>query len=349
MTTPEFNFARAEDKNVTSPAMMARLATVYREKAKKRGAGATALRAIDDHFRIADANIRRVERTRLAAEPRHVAALQDLAERAYRRPLASAERDAIAAFYRTLRDKDGLSHEDAVRDTLVSVLMSPNFCYRIDLPGAGPAIQPLSDIDLASRLSYFLWSSMPDRELLAHAAAGNLHKPDVLASQARRMARDPRIRGLATEFGGNWLDFRRFEEHNSVDRERFPAFNDELRQAMFEEPVRFFVDLVQNDRPVTEFIDAKYTFVNRALARHYNMPEPAAGASGDGWVRAEDAQAQGRGGLLPMAVFLTKNSPGLRTSPVKRGYWVVRRLLGENIPAPPSQCPRAPQRRGEAR
>ena len=181
---------------------------------------------------------------------------------------------------------------------------------------------------------------MPDDELLAHAAAGDLHEPEVLAAQARRMLRDDRVRGLATEFGGNWLDFRRFEEHNSVDRGRFPAFNDELRRSMFEEPIRFFVDLVRSDRPVLEFLDGKHTFVNPVLARHYGMPVPRGRARRVGAGRRRDPLR--RGGLLPMAVFLTKNSPGLRTSPVKRGYWVVRRLLGENIPAPPPNVPDLP-------
>ena len=307
---------------------------------RRSAPGATALQAIDDYFRIASANVRRVETTRAAAEPRHLEDLQDFAERAYRRPLTGAERDGIAAFYRRLRDRDGLGHEDAVRDTLVSILLSPHFCYRVDLPGEGTGIQPLSDHDLASRLSYFLWSSLPDEELLAHAAAGDLHRPDVLTSQARRMLRDDRVRGLATEFGGNWLDFRRFEEHNSVDRTRFPSFNDALRQAMFEEPIRFFIDLVRNDRDVNELIDAKYTFVNPVLAAHYRMPVPE--VNPDGWARVDDARPYGRGGLLPMAVFLTRNSPGLRTSPVKRGYWVVRRLLGENIPPPPPNVPALP-------
>ena len=201
--------------------MIKRLAEVYLAKARKNRASETALQAIKDHFEIISASIRRVEQGRLAAEPSHVEALQAFAERAYRRPLSQAERDGVAAFYRSLRETDGLSHEDAVRDTIVSVLMSPHFCYRVDLPGAGAGIRPLSDYALASRLSYFLWSSMPDDELLARAAAGDLHRPEVLVAEARRMLRDDRVRGLATEFGGNWLDFRRFEEHNSVDRARF--------------------------------------------------------------------------------------------------------------------------------
>jgi hypothetical protein len=270
-----------------------------------------------------------------------------------------------------------LGHEEAIRDTVVSVLMSPSFCYRIDLAemagrnfrpippslrsGEGarslsehrPAtaatseamvvkwkVHPLSDYDLAARLSYFLWSSMPDEELLARAAAGNLHRPDVLVRQARRLMQDDRVRGLATEFGGNWLDFRRFEEHNAVDRERFKTFNNELRQAMFEEPIRFFIDLIRQDRPVLDFLYADYTFVTPILARHYGMT--GLEVRSNGWVRVDDAHRYERGGLLPMSVFLTRNAPGLRTSPVKRGYWVVRRLLGERIPPPPPHVPELP-------
>ncbi len=338
---PAFDFVRAEDKDAASEAKMGRFAEAYLAKARRMRASDTAIRAIEDQFRIIAESIRRVEADRIESEPRHVEALQKFAERAYRRPLSEEERRGVAEFYRALREEDGLSHEDAVRDTVASILMSPYFCYRVDLPGGGPGIRPLSDYDLAGRLSYFLWASMPDEELLSRAAAGDLHEPEVLVAQARRMLRDDRVRGLATEFGGNWLDFRRFEEHNSVDRGRFPAFDDGLRRSMFEEPVRFFVDLVQNDGPATDFVEGRHTFVDAALARHYGMPLPD-DAGPDGWARVDDATRYGRGGLLPMAVFLTKNSPGLRTSPVKRGYWVVRRLLGENIPPPPPDVPDLP-------
>jgi hypothetical protein len=340
MYEAEFDFARSEDRDVTSEAKMTRLAKVYLAKARKQGASAEALGAIETYFAGIAADIRRVERARLAAEPSHLKALVRFAERAYRRPLSAAERDGLLAFYHTARQRDGLGHEEALRDTLVTVLLSPHFCYRIDLPGPGTAARPLSDYALASRLSYFLWSSMPDEELLAHAAAGDLHRPEVLKAQARRLLRDPRVRGLATEFGGNWLDFRRFEEHNSVDRERFPAFTNELRQAMFEEPVRYLVDVAQRDRSVLDLLYGGDTFVNRPLARHYGMPEPK---GPDEWAHVVDAGRYGRGGLLPMAVFLTRNAPGLRTSPVKRGYWVVRRLLGEHIPPPPPTVPELPK------
>jgi hypothetical protein len=188
---------------------------------------------------------------RLDAEPRHLDAVLRFAARAYRRPLTQDERDGLLAYYRSIRKQDGLSHEDAVRDLIVSVLISPKFCYRLDLLGATTPIatspqrtsntqqapyEPLSGYALASRLSYFLWASMPDDELLSTAAT--LHKKDVLIAQARRMLKDPKARGLALEFGGNWLDFRRFQQHNAVDRERFPGFTNELREAMFQEPVR---------------------------------------------------------------------------------------------------------------
>jgi hypothetical protein len=301
-----------------------------------------ALEVVRDYFERMNANVRALEHARGAAEPSHLDALLAFAERAYRRPMTKPERDDVLAFYRSLREQH-LSHEDAIRDSVVSVLMSPYFCYRIDPPSlaqtAGGAsarqasdVEALSDYALASRLSYFLWSSMPDDELMKHAAAGDLHKPDVLAAQARRMLQDGRIRNLATEFAGNWLDIRRFEEHNAVDRDRFPEFTGELREAMFEEPIRFTVDVIQRNNSVLDFLYGNYTFVNPVLARHYGMPEPPAAT----WARVDEAQKYARGGLLPMAVFQTKNAPGLRTSPVKRGYWVVRRVLGEQIPPPPA-------------
>jgi hypothetical protein len=177
------------------------------------------------------------------------------------------------------------------------------------------------------------------------AGANSLHEPETLMAQTRRMLRDPKALGLATEFLGNWLDFRRFEEHNSVDRERFPMFDDQLRAAMYQEPIRFFANIVAEDRSLLDLIDSKRTFVNPVLAAHYGIDGLEWGNPNDteAWQMVEDARAYGRGGLLSMAVFLTKNAPGLRTSPVKRGYWVVRRLLGERIPPPPPNVPELPE------
>jgi hypothetical protein len=340
MRSAEFDFARPEDKDCLAEAKIKQLEEAWLGKATENDASQVALDAIRDHFENVNTTVRWLERARLAAEPSHLAALVEFARRAYRRPLSQAEKDDLIAFYHRLRTDDHLDHEAAVRDTLVSILMSPYFCYRVNATEPGEGVAPLSDYELASRLSYFLWSSMPDEPLLAHAAAGDLHKSDVLVAEARRMLRDPRVRGLATEFGGNWLDFRRFEETNSVDRERFPTFTNELRQAMFEEPIRFVIDLAQRDGSVLDCLDGNYTLVNPVLAKHYGMPVQS--NAPDEWTRVDEAHRYGRGGLLPMAVFMTKNAPGLRTSPVKRGYWVVRRLLGEEIPPPPANVPALP-------
>ena len=341
MRPSEFDFARSEDKSATSASKIQQLREAYLTRARSNEASEPAIKAIETYFTEMAALIRKVEQARLTAEPSHLRELASFAERAYRRPLSQAERDELIAFYHGLREQDQLGHEDAIRDTVTSILMSPHFCYRLEPAASGASPQPLSNYALASRLSYFLWSSMPDAELLAHAASGDLHKPDVLVAQARRMLRDDRVRGLATEFAGNWLAFRRFEEHNAVDRERFPSFTGELRQAMYEEPIRFFVDLVSRNRSVLELLYADYTFVNPILAKLYGIALPKSGPNE--WARIENAGRFGRGGLLPMSVFLTASSPGLRTSPVKRGYWVVRRLLGEDIPAPPPEVPELPK------
>jgi hypothetical protein len=317
-----------------------------------------AAQAIREHFDRVNATLRNLEKERMDAEPKHLEALLRFTTHAYRRPLTRAERDDLLAYYHTLRTKNELSHEDAIRDAAVSVLMSPDFLYRLDLSdlattssapvmrrvalktSGAPASEPLSGYDLASRLSYFLWSSMPDDELLRHAAAGDLRRPSVLLAQTRRMLKDPRVRGLATEFTGNWLSFRQFETNNTVDRERFPSFNNDLREAMFQEPIRLMEDTISNNRSALNLVYGNYTFVNPVLAQHYGIP----GVTGDAntWVRVDDADRYGRGGLLPMAVFLTQNSPGLRTSPVKRGNWVVQRVLGVRVPPPPPVVPELP-------
>jgi hypothetical protein len=340
LRAPAFDFIRAEDRSAVTPPMIRRLAAAYlavaRENLGASGGDPRTIPVLEGFFRDVAANVERVERERHQAEPAHVAALLDFAQRAYRRPLTAAERAGLRGFYQSLR-RDGLDHESAIRDGVARVLMSPHFLYRVDLAPPGGAHRR-DDYALASRLSYFLWSSLPDDQLLTRAAAGDLHRPDVLLPQVRRMLRDQRARALAVEFGGGWLDFRRFEDLNTVDREHYPGFDAALRQAMFEEPARFLLDVIQEDRSVLDLIDGRHTFVNAPLARHYGMPAPP----GDDWVRVDDARQYGRGGLLPMAAFLTKNAPGLRTSPVKRGYWVVRRLLGEHIPPPPAQVPELP-------
>jgi hypothetical protein len=336
-------------KEVTDSSVIAEIRDQYIALAKASD-NPIAAAWMPSHFDRIDSTLRSLEKMRAAAEPVQLEALAKFAERAYRRPLSKAERDGLIVYYQKLRKQGALSHEDAMRDSIASILISPVFLYPVDLKDSAtgsPAVVsatrgiPLSGYALASRLSYFLWSSMPDQELLNHAAAGDLTRRDVLIAQTRRMLKDPRARGLATEFAASWLDSRHFETYNSVDRERFPNFTNDLREAMFEEPIRFAEDVIRNNRSVLDLLYGNYTFVNPVLAKHYGIP----GVTGkkDDWVRVDDAGKYERGGLLPMAVFLTQSSPGLRTSPVKRGFWVVRRLLGEVIPPPPPKVPELPQ------
>ncbi len=328
-----------EVEQIISEAKLRKLEADYLEVAK--GGGSVALGAVKDFFDKANESIRWVKRARREAEPSHLQSLFDFASRAYRRPLSPADRDDLQSFYREAQERYNLDHEGAIREAIVLVLTSPKFSYRVDLvENRDGGIQPLSDFDLASRLSYFLWSSLPDKELLQHAAAGDLHQPAVIKAQARRMLQDSRSRALAVEFGGNWLGFRDFEQIGTVDRARFPSFNDELRGAMFEEPIRFLLDVFRRNRSILDFLYARDTFVNPTLALHYGMP--AVGSEANVWTRVPDAGRYDRGGLLPMAAFLTKNAPGLRTSPVKRGYWVARNLLGDQIPPPPPLVPELP-------
>jgi len=343
---------RPGDAGVTSEKTIFGIRDAYLAKAEKGKSDEVALQAIRDHFARVNATIRNVEKARIESEPRHVESLLAFAARAYRRPLAEAEKDDLRRFYRDRREAGGLAHEDALREVVVTVLMAPDFCYRVETtasPSTPPAVTakasapkttPLPGPALASRLSFFLWSSVPDEELAQLAAAGGLDRPETLSAQVRRMLKDPRSRALAVEFAGHWLDFRRFEDHASVDRTRFPTFTNDLRKSMFEEPVRFLDDLIRNDRSMLEALYGRHTFVDRALARHYGI-EDLRLKPGE-WTRIEDARPYGRGGVLPMAAFLTRNSPGLRTSPVKRGYWVAKTVLGERIPPPPPQVPELP-------
>jgi hypothetical protein len=154
------------------------------------------------------------------------------------------------------------------------------------------------------------------------------------------MLRDPKVSRLSTEFTMNWLGVRRFDQFNGVGRERYPMFTNELRQAFFEEPIHFFTGVVQDDRSVMDLLFADYTYVNGPLATHYGIPFEQ--EDPNQWVRVDNADEYGRGGLLPMSVFLTNYASGLRTSPVKRGHWLASKVLGQHIPAPPPNVPELP-------
>jgi len=177
----------------------------------------------------------------------------------------------------------------------------------------------VSDHELATRLSYFLWSSMPDAELREAADSGRLRDPAVLAAQARRMLQDPRARALAIEFGTQWIHVRGLDEFKEKSESLYPTFDAALRKDLYEESILFFLDFFQADRPVRSLLDADSTFLNEAVAKHYGIP----GVAGPQWRRIKGVRKHGRGGLLGLASVQAKQSGASRTSPVLRGTWVV--------------------------
>ncbi|MGH7174669.1 MAG: DUF1592 domain-containing protein, partial [Gemmataceae bacterium] len=272
------------------------------------------------------------------AEPKQLEALLDFAARAYRRPLRAEEKTELPRLYDTLRKK-GLSHEEAFRTVLTRVLISPSFLFRIEQAAPGKDAQPVSSWELATRLSYFLWATMPDAELRQAAAQDALQDPKSLAAQVSRMLKDPKARGLASEFGTQWLHVRDIQQNREKNEKLFPTFDDTLRAAMYEESVLFFQDLFQENRRLSDILDADYTFLNETLARHYGIP----GVIGPRWRRVSGVRKYGRGGVLSLGSVLTKQSGASRTSPVLRGNWLVEAMLGEKLPKPPPNVPRLPE------
>ncbi|MBI5799493.1 MAG: DUF1592 domain-containing protein [Verrucomicrobia bacterium] len=272
-----------------------------------------------------------------AAEPRQVEAVVDFADRAWRHPLSSAEKGGLRALYDKLRARE-LGHDAALRMMLARVFVAPAFLYKLEKPGPGKSDSPVTDLELASRLSYFLWSSQPDPELMQAARTGSLRNPDVLRQQARRMLADERVRRLAVEFGCAWLHVHGFDELDEKSERHFPTFT-KLRGAMYEETVLFLTDLFQRDGSALSLLAADHTFLNGPLAQHYGIP----GVNGDAWQRVEGVGKFGRGGVLLQATTLAKQSGASRTSPILRGNWVAEVLLGEKLPRPPKDVPRLPE------
>lgn len=269
-------------------------------------------------------------------EPNHVQAVLDFAARAWRRPLSESEQITLRALYQTLRKQD-LPHAAAVRMTLVRVLVASAFLYRQEITSPGTKATPVNDWELATRLSYFLWSSTPDDELNALAAKGQLHEPNVLAAQTQRMLKDAKVRRLGTEFGCQWLHVRDLETLDEKSERHFPTFV-ALRGSMQEEAVRFMTDLFQENRPILSLLDADFTYVNGDLAKHYGLTLKT-----EGWQRVDGLLAQGRGGILGFASTLAKQSGASRTSPILRGNWLSEVILGERLPRPPKGVPVLPE------
>lgn len=268
-------------------------------------------------------------------EPCASAILSRLARRAYRRPVHAADLAPLMRLYRMGR-QDSNSFEGGVQVALKAVLVSPSFLFRLESEPASAkpgSIVPLSDLELASRLSFFLWSSIPDETLLAAAEKGQLKDAKILETQVRRMLADPKSQRFVENFAGQWLHLRNLA-HVKPDPDKFPEFDPELREALARETELFFESIVRSDASVIDFLDAPYTFVNERLAKHYGIP----GIQGRHFRKVAVDPAT-RGGVLSQGSVLTVSSYPTRTSPVIRGKWVLENLLGAPPPPPPPNVP----------
>ena len=259
--------------------------------------------------------------------------VNDFTRRAYRRPVAESDIDRLMKFF-AMAQSDGESFEQSIKLTLQAVLVSPHFLFHEEVrPGAGEpkSVQPLDDFALASRLSYFIWSSLPDDELFVQASRGTLRKN--LEGQVKRMLKNPKSSALVENFAGQWLQLRTLKTV-TPDPDQFPTFDESLRAAMQKETELFFEDILRADDSVLNLLDAKYTFLNERMARHYGI----AGIKGDEFRRVSLKDTP-RGGILTHASVLTITSNPTRTSPVKRGKWILENILGTPPPPPPPEVP----------
>jgi hypothetical protein len=291
----------------------------------------------DSHARVIKRTPRRAEEWAACTKEN----LESLLLRAYRRPARPREVEQLSQLVELAR-KSGEGYEEAMRWALQAVLINPNFLYRVELeraPKQGDttqpaAVRPLNDFELASRLSYFLWSSMPDEELLKLAAEHRLQNDDILEQQTRRMLADRRSRALVDNFAGQWLQIRNVA-NVSPDARRFKDFDRALLGDMKRETEECFAFLVQQDRDVRELLAADYTFLNERLAKFYGIE----GVSGPEFRKVALPPDSQRGGLITQASILTITSNPTRTSPVKRGKWILEQILGSPPPPPPPDIP----------
>ncbi len=301
-----------------------------------------------------------VNAAQAAARPGHIKDCLEFASRAWRRPLTEKEKLGLRAFYdKTFAVEP--DHRKAVRALIARILVAPQFLYRVENEkysgvgsresGLSPAsyrlpttyyrlpnaeAQPLTNWEMASRLSFFLWASIPDNELRRAAAAGELTDTAGIERQVKRMVADPKARRLATEFFGQWLGFYHFDQFRGVDTSRFTDFTDDVKEAMYDEAVSFFEHIIRKNRPISEMLFADYTFLNKDLAKFYGVKTDIKAT--DQAELVEGANSFNRGGLLRLGAILTATSAPLRTSPVKRGDWILRRILGTPTPPPPADA-----------
>ncbi|MBC8352420.1 MAG: DUF1592 domain-containing protein [Planctomycetes bacterium] len=254
--------------------------------------------------------------------------IQRFATRAYRRPATEEEVDLLLSFFNRIRDESP-TFEEAIRETLAMVLISPEFLYLMEPHDGGKSKHPLTDFELASRLSYFLWSSMPDEKLFALAERGKLSEPDVVAKQVRDMVADPKSNNFVEHFTDQWLNLSGLDRV-AVNPEYYPDFDDRLKPEMRKETQRFFAEILYEDLSAMNLIDSDFAMLNRRLAKHYGVTGPR----GSEFERVALAADDRRGGLLTQGSVLLSNSTGEDSHPIRRAVWLLDRLL-DSPPAPP--------------
>jgi hypothetical protein len=264
--------------------------------------------------------------------------LSKLARQAYRRPITDYDVDTLLEFFDAGKSDGGF--ESGIQFALERILVSPSFIFRVEADPVDTAANeayPLTDLELASRLSFFLWSSIPDDELLAAAERGELKEPSVLENQVLRMLADPKSESLVKNFATQWLYLRNIDAV-TPDVNAFPDFDDNLRYALKKETELFFTSQLREDRSLVNLLDADYTYLNERLAEHYGI----SGISGNHFRRVQ-LDDPNRRGILGQGSLLTVTSYATRTSPVKRGKWILENILGSPPPAPPPDVPDLPE------
>ncbi len=259
--------------------------------------------------------------------------LTGFTERAWRRPIGDDEVDKLMTMFERGRER-GDSFDVSMRLAVKAVLISPHFLFLAEPEPGDAGVHRLADVPLASKLSYFIWSSMPDQELMSLAVQGQLQDTNIYRAQIRRMMKDPKADALGERFALQWLDLEKLGDDVKPDATKYPQFDSALAIAMKQEVTTYFNNLIRNDRSLLELIDSDYTFVNARLAELYGLDD----VTGDAFERVQLADAN-RGGILGMAGIHALTSFPLRTSPVLRGRWVLEALLGDKIPPPPPEVP----------
>ena len=356
-----FDWLRSEDPLLVEADMLSKFERLYLERlgvklmpiedAIRPQQPSPQFDLIHGFFQRTRAGLAEYKQSLAKVEEPALADLERLAQRAFSRPLRPEEAKSLRGLYQRLR-KQGQGVEASLRGTFTAVLMSPHFFYRAPVTPAGKGVHPLTDEAMARRLSYFLWASLPDEALLKEARAEKLQDDAALRAQVRRMMKDPKIEAFSREFFGQWLRYRDYLAKDTIPANTFPGYDAGLREAMFEEPTRLITHLIQQNEPVDELLHSDATFVNETLARFYSGGlEKQFLLQRKGktdWHRVEGLRSIGRGGLFGMSVVLAQSSVGPRTSPVKRGFWVVHHVLGQHFPPPPPEVPPLPKSEKES-